>query len=54
MLAEEYEQKEQESGGQAHGNGSNKIIYDCMDQSPYYEKGSGTSNGLAEGPYVDE
>jgi len=38
MLAEEYEQKEAENGGQPHGNGSNKIIYDCLDNSPYYEK----------------
>jgi len=28
MLAEEYEQKEQDGGAQ-HGNGSNKIVYDC-------------------------
>lgn len=55
MLAEEYEQKEAENGGQPHGNGSNKIIYDCLDSSPYYEKTSGPSaNGLAEGPYIDE
>jgi len=53
MLAEEYEQKEQEGGSQ-HGNGSNKIIYDCMDMSPYYEKGSSGTSGLAEGPYVDD
>jgi hypothetical protein len=38
MLAEEYEQKEAENSGQPHGNGSNKIIYDCLDNSPYYEK----------------
>ena len=38
MLAEEYEPKEAENGGQPHGNGSNMIIYDCLDNSPYYEK----------------
>lgn len=55
MLAEEYEQKEAENGGQPHGNGSNKIIYDCLDNSPYYEKTNVASqNGLAEGPYIDE
>lgn len=25
-----------------------------MDMSPYYEKVSGGSSGLAEGPYIDE
>lgn len=25
-----------------------------MDLSPYYGKGAGNSNGLADGPYIDE
>jgi hypothetical protein len=54
MLAEEYEQKEQENGGQAHNSGTNKIIYDCIDISPYYEKTAGGQGGLAEGPYLDD
>jgi hypothetical protein len=54
MLAEEYEQKEQDNCGQTMNNGTNKIIYDCMDISPYYEKNANGSTGLSEGPYLDD
>jgi hypothetical protein len=50
LLAQEYEQNEQENGGQAH-SGANKIIYDCMDNSPYYDK---NNTGSGEGPYLEE